>query len=389
MKTIGLVLSRPPAYSETFFNSKIQGLLENGFIVVLFTGPCNETYPHCEHKKSPKVQKNLFLQLINMFWVGFTLLPYLKTVVNYYKLEKNYGSSSKRIIEKIYLNSPLLQFRGDWLHYGFATLAINNEFVAQAVDAKMAVSFRGFDIDVYPLKHPGCYDLLWQRVDHVHTISTYLIERAYDLGLPKATPFQKITPAIALETFPWQSIKTFNTPIKMLTVSRLHWIKGLLETLEALAVLKQKGILFQYTIIGSGALYESLAFSIHQLDLRDSVVLQGQQAHDVVLQAMHTTDMYLQYSHSEGFCNAVLEAQGAGALCFVSDGGGLTENIINDQTGWVVPKRQPSLLAKRLEQVIGLTDIEKLKVREQARLHVMSHFGLEEQNKQFILFYQD
>ena len=33
---IGIVLSSIPAYSETFFNSKIKGLQKNGFEVVLF-----------------------------------------------------------------------------------------------------------------------------------------------------------------------------------------------------------------------------------------------------------------------------------------------------------------------------------------------------------------
>ena len=33
---IGIVLSSTPAYSETFFNSKIKGLQKNGFEVVLF-----------------------------------------------------------------------------------------------------------------------------------------------------------------------------------------------------------------------------------------------------------------------------------------------------------------------------------------------------------------
>ena len=33
---IGIVLSSIPAYSETFFNSKIKGLQKNGFEVFLF-----------------------------------------------------------------------------------------------------------------------------------------------------------------------------------------------------------------------------------------------------------------------------------------------------------------------------------------------------------------
>ena len=80
MKKIGLVLSQPPGYSETFFNSKIKGLQENGHEVILFTGPCQVTYKLCKHKKSPSVNRFLVLQVFNMCLVGLTLLPHITTV---------------------------------------------------------------------------------------------------------------------------------------------------------------------------------------------------------------------------------------------------------------------------------------------------------------------
>ena len=48
--------------------------------------------------------------------------------------------------------------------------------------AKSAVCFRGFDIGLYPHQHPGCYELLWQRIDKVHTISDDLYKKAINVN---------------------------------------------------------------------------------------------------------------------------------------------------------------------------------------------------------------
>ena len=121
---IALVLAKPPGYSETFFNSQIKGLQENGHQVTLFTGPSKVLYTQCKHVKSPSVHRFFLIQVFKMVWVGFQLLTETQRVSKYFKLERSEGHSLKRIIEKIYLNSQLLKFKGDWIHFGFATLAI-------------------------------------------------------------------------------------------------------------------------------------------------------------------------------------------------------------------------------------------------------------------------
>lgn len=388
MLTIGLVLSQPPAYSETFFNAKIKGLQENGYRVQVFVQTHSNRELPFQVIVAPKVYQSKIKQFLASIVVGFKLLKSLKNLISFIKLEKQANRSWLEIYKNSYTNAHLLTAQLDWLHFGFTTLAINSEHVAKAIDSKMAVSLRGFDIDVYPLKHQDCYKLVWKQVDKVHAISNYLLQRAYQLGLSKEVAVQKITPAINMVNFNWQPEKEFSNKIQVLTVARLHWIKGLTETLEALAILKQKGIEFKYKIIGTGALYESLSFTIHQLDLKGSVYLVGQKSHQDVLMELSNTEFYIQYSHSEGFCNAVLEAQAAGALCVVSDGGGLPENIIDNQTGWVVPKRQPKLLAESLLKVLELSNQNKQKVREQARFQMESYFTLNQQQIAFKKFYE-
>ena len=200
----------------------------------------------------------------------------------------------------------------------------------------------------------------------------------------------KITPAINIDYFkPGITIKNTNSVFRFVTVGRLHWKKGLEYTLEAFSNLKQQNILFHYTIIGEGIEKEKLMFAVHQLNLESNVTFAGKIPHNDIKNLLETSDYYIQYSSQEGFCNAVLEAQAMGLLCLVSDADGLSENVLHGITGWVVPKRRPSLLAQKIIETIGLNETEKIKIRKNAMERVNKEFNLSKQMQEFKSFYTD
>ena len=108
---------------------------------------------------------------------------------------------------------------------------------------------------------------------------------------------------------------------------------------------------------------------------------------DEVIDLYNQHDIFIQYSHQEGFCNAVLEAQSLGLLCIVSDADGLSENIIHGVTGWIVPKRNPIALAIQIDEVINMSIEKKNEIRMSAIERVKSKFNLEKQRKEFVEFY--
>ena len=103
------------------------------------------------------------------------------------------------------------------------------------------------------------------------------------------------------------------------------------------------------------------------MQLNDEVKLVGKKAHNDIILYLSSTDIYIQYSDSEGFSNAVLEAQAMGLLCVVSNGGALPENVIHKKTGWIVPNRNPEALATTIMEVIKLPEEEKLKMEINAK----------------------
>ncbi|WP_396182955.1 glycosyltransferase family 4 protein [Flavobacterium sp.] len=388
-KKIGLVLPNVPAYSETFFTSMIKGLQKNGFEVILFVGgkPSN-SFVLTKVVSAPDFSVRLKL-IVEMLIIIRTLLSNLKKAICLFSLSRKDGATALDSIRIVLINNHFLPYKLEWLHFGFGTMALQRENVAQAINAKMAVSFRGFDLYIYPTKHINCYQKLFSKKVRYHVLSNEMKVTLIENGISDQFIF-KITPAIDFESFKRTTPFSFDSPIRFLTVGRLHWKKGLEYTLEALFYFKQNNnIPFEYRIIGEGIEKERLKFAVYQLGLTENVIFVGKVSQQEVIKHMEQSHVYLQYSLQEGFCNAVLEAQAMGLFCIVSDADGLNENVLDEETGWVVPKRSPKLLAQIIEKVIGLNEIEKNEIRRNAIGRVKEEFNLTKQNQEFRSFYTD
>ncbi|MDQ3392696.1 MAG: glycosyltransferase [Bacteroidota bacterium] len=390
--TIGIVLPEAPGYSETFFYSKIKGLISEGHKVILFVNNNSGNFNLCEVVAAEKVDsKRPIIQVFKLIFILaklFIKAPAAMNALN--KFEKADGTSLKNIFEKIYINAHILPYKLHWLHFGFATMAVKRENVAKAIGAKMAVSFRGYDISIYPVKNKGCYNKLWQKVDKVHSISDDLYQEALKLGLSEKVAYQKINPAIDSGKFvnKKQFLK-INEPVKLVTVGRLNWKKGIEYAIAALGLLSKRGIDFKYNIIGTGTEYERLIFAAYQLGIEEKINFLGKKSHEEVVTYLADSDIYLQPSIQEGFCNAVLEAQAMGLLCIVSDAEGLPENVVDGKTGWVVPKRNSEALAKKIEEVLHEDNVLLANIQNRAVERVKAQFNISNQIRDFINFYSN
>ena len=384
---ISIVLADIPAYSETFINSKIKGLINNKKQVSLFVNKSSRelnsqinvpVYIQLNIKKRLNIIAKLFLLLIKKPLVLFRFIY----------IEYDLGITLYDIFKHLILNYHILLHKADWIHFEFSTLGIGRENVAKAIGAKLSTSIRGFDIGLYPFKNPRCYDLLWKRIDKIHTISNDLYTSALKLGLSDKVNVHKITPAVDPELFPLIKKNNFNNPFMILSVGRLVWKKGFEYSLKALHILKKEGFKFKYTIVGDGEYRDSILYSINQFNLQDDVVLKGALSHKDTLKEMTLSDIYLQPSIQEGFCNAALEAQAMGLLCVVSDAEGLSENVLNNKTGWVVKKRNSELIANQIRLIIN-TKFSKLEqIRQAGILRVKSDFNFLSQEQEWNCFYE-
>ena len=388
---IGLVLPRPPGGSETFFRTKIRALQVAGHEVFLFPNAKGKAMEAVPTHRAPQLAGPAGLRLFQLM-LGVLLL-FIRapgSAIRFWRLERKAGRIPARAFQNLYLNSHILPHRLDWLHFGFATMSIHREHTGAAIGARVGVSLRGYDLHQFPLKQPKAYHLFWQQADRIHTLSDALTSRARQLGLPRQTSLVRIPPAVDTHFFRRENPEPeFRNPCRMLTLARVHWVKGMECTLEALALLKAAGVAFRYKIVGAGGDYERLVFAVHQLGLQDEVTIQSPVPHRAVASEMEGADIYLQYSLQEGFGNAVLEAQAMGLLCIVSDAGGLPENVLDGQTGWVVPRRCPRHLARRIQEVVQMPREQRELVQQRAIRRVREAFSFEHHRRQWNAFFTD
>ncbi|MBM3441324.1 MAG: glycosyltransferase family 4 protein [Bacteroidetes bacterium] len=390
-KRIGLIFSKVPAYSETFFRNKIAALEEAGYTVVVLAGGGrrpDQRYAHISigyDTYSTGITKALAA-----ITAALRLMGSPRRTIRLYRKNQQDGFSANNNLKSLLNAAHIIGHRLDWLHFGFASNALYLENLAAIMGAKMAVSIRGFDISIQPLKQPGCYALLWKRIDKLHYISDALYRKALADGLSPLVAAVRIEPAADLEILRWASTPTPapDKVVRFLTIGRLSWKKGYVQTFMALAALKAGGQRFTYRIVGDGDDIEMILYMRKALGLEQEVVLEGRKSHPETLQLLNACDIYLQYSVQEGYCNAVVEAQLFGRPCIVSDAEGLPENVIHGVTGWVVPANHPERLHEKITEVLALSAADQAMVGTAASARIRQSLSLEGQLQKFISFYE-
>jgi glycosyltransferase involved in cell wall biosynthesis len=91
----------------------------------------------------------------------------------------------------------------------------------------------------------------------------------------------------------------------------------------------------------------------------------------------------------EGFGRIIIEAQAMGRPVVATDHGGARETIIPGMTGWLVPPRDPAVLAAAIGQALSLSARERLVFAERAIAHVAGRFTREAMCAQTIVVYEE
>ena len=97
---------------------------------------------------------------------------------------------------------------------------------------------------------------------------------------------------------------------------------------------KQKGIVFQLDIFGSGSLLRELEQRIVEKDLLGFVTLKGEV--DSIEKIYLKYDIYLHTATEEPFGLSILEAMASGQPCVALDAKGNRELILNEKNGFLL-----------------------------------------------------
>ncbi len=325
------------------------------------------------------------------------------------------GAGLGRAAREFYLDAAIVALSPDVVHFEFGALAVGRTHLKRRLGCCLSVSFRGYDLSFVGLDDPNHYAAVWRDADAIHTLGRDLWQRALRRGCPPDKPHALIPPAVDAELFRpatagtekaqggrgagkqggqagatrqpasedansapvlatrYLPLATYPAsedadsaisvssaplsprspapPLRILSVGRLEWKKGYEYALEAARLLKAQDVPFTYRIVGGGSYLEPLAFARHRLGLEEQVEFLGARPHSDVLAQMRWADVLLHPAVSEGFGNAVLEAQAMALPVVCSDADGLAENVADGVTGFVVPRRAPEALAAALARL--------------------------------------
>ncbi|MCG8404644.1 MAG: glycosyltransferase [Phycisphaerales bacterium] len=251
----------------------------------------------------------------------------------------------------------------DIIHCQFGPLGIRGMFLRDSglLSGKLITQFRGSDLNAYPrqrLAGSDVYRKLFEEGDLFLALSSFLIEKAVELGCPKHK-ILKLPLGVDLSKFVFTERRLEpDSEIRLLSIGRLLEVKGIEYAVRAVAKVSARFPNLRYRVIGEGPLLEPLKTLAHELGISRRVEFLGGLIHDQVLRHYDESHILLhpgvvaQDGAEEGLGTVLVEAQAAGLPVIASKVGGIPECVRDGESGHLVPQRDVDALASKLCDLI-------------------------------------
>jgi glycosyltransferase involved in cell wall biosynthesis len=164
-------------------------------------------------------------------------------------------------------------------------------------------------------------------------------------------------------------------PLVFGCVARLVGVKNPIEVVRAFARLIEAGVEAIFVWIGDGPLRSDVEREVRRQGLEGRFQLLGEVGKDSVSEWLAKMDVFVMFSSTEGFCNSVVEAMGAGLPCIVSDAGALPE-VVGD-VAIIIPSGDANALCEEMTRLSTISDAERHEMGSLARGRAISRFNLE------------
>ncbi|KAA5546136.1 glycosyltransferase family 4 protein [Roseiconus nitratireducens] len=210
----------------------------------------------------------------------------------------------------------------------------------------------GGDLEVYGGDHP-------QKTQHADLIiAAAENNRQQVIQELKISPDRVMQSSLGVDTqrfTPPADRAALQTPVRLLTVARLNKTKGHAFAIEAIALLRDRGIECSYTLYGEGPYRSAIEDQIRSLDLQQQVKLAGVADEATVIESLRQADLFLLPSVGLGEATpvSVLEAMSCGLPAIVSRIGGTPDIIDSWHDGVIVPQADSTAIAESIERLVS------------------------------------
>lgn len=281
----------------------------------------------------------------------------------------------------VILAEQFLQYQPDLIHCHFGTTArvIADLKDMKAINCKLISSFHGKDITVYPKQFGNVYyTRLFKGSEMFTGNSRFIMDKMISTGCPPSQ-IVKIPMCLNTSQFHYRGSAPTTDVFRILTVGRFVEKKGYPYSLQAVALLKQSGIKFQYHLIGEGPLLNEMKALAKELNIQDNVVFHGAMMQNEVINHYQQADVFLLPSvtaadgDTEGQGLVLQEAQAIGVPVVATLHNGFPDSVINGKTGFLVPEKDFRALYEKLFLLAGDPALRST-MGKQGRAFVASHF---------------
>ena len=168
---------------------------------------------------------------------------------------------------------------------------------------------------------------------------------------------------------------------------RIERQKGLHILLHAARNIVQSGRQVQFLIVGDGSLRRELESIAKKLEIEQHVIFTGFRSdRSEVLTILRFLDIFVMPSLWEGLGLSIIEAMLAGKPVVASKIDGIPEVVLDQETGILVPPREPKALADAICTLLDSPE-KRREMGERGRQHAIRHFSIDRMVRDYEEFY--
>jgi colanic acid/amylovoran biosynthesis glycosyltransferase len=174
-------------------------------------------------------------------------------------------------------------------------------------------------------------------------------------------------------------------PARLVSCGRLNRIKGHQELVEAVRLLRKKGMDVQLHICGEDerggdGFHQQLQAQIDAVGMGAAVRLLGAVSEQRVRDEIESAHLFTLASHHEPLGVAIMEAMAMGLPVITTNAGGVPELVDHAQNGLLVNPKDPAAMAEAVELVLRDSALaERLASAARAKIEQSFHSSLSAQ----------
>jgi len=377
-RKIGYVVKRYPRYSETFIVNEILAHEAAGIDVEIFSllPPIDTHFQDIIARVRAPVH---YLpgegSKVVGFWNGLghaaSELPDF-----WNNLGEATGEEVRDVAQAIALARHVKRSGIYHLHAHFASAPSTVARLA-AIFAKITYSFTAHAKDIFH-QDVRTEDLAGKFCDAVAavTVSDFNVEHLREIAGERLV---RIYNGLDLSRFPF-AVPEKRLP-RVVGIGRLVEKKGFVDLIEACAVLKNRGCVFDCQIIGTGDQEELLRNRIQQLGLQKHVELIGPRPQLEIIAHLQSASVLAAPcvvgadGNRDGLPTVLLEALAIGTPCVSTDVTGIPEVIRHGETGLIVGQHDPAALADAIQRLLN-DPAERARLATNGRRLIESEFDV-------------